>query len=178
MRRRSARSAWLMRFHGAPGQDRCWRRGCARPGRNRRKARKHATICACHQCCATSTEKRVRRLLPDKCDRSLFTPRRVAKGKTWAATAHASTVTSGERSPAASASVAAYVSAASWVLNNAPGMTRREKATTQVAPLARATTRAAFFLRFHAVVLVFMKVVLSRSGSRHSQLKPGPTPRQ
>jgi hypothetical protein len=37
-------------------------------------------------------------------------------------------------------------------------MTRRENATTHVAPLARATTRAAFFLGFQFVA-VFMKVV-------------------
>ena len=46
---------------------------------------------------------------------------------------------------------------------SAPGITRRENATTQVAPLARATTRAAF-LGFHVVFLVFM-TVLSLSSS-------------
>ena len=44
-------------------------------------------------------------------------------------------------------------------------LTRRENATTQVAPLARATTRAAFFRGFHVVVLVFMIVVLSVDGA-------------
>src|SRR5438045_8072165 len=52
-------------------------------------------------------------------------------------------------------------------------MTRRENATTQVAPLARATTRAAFFLRFHVVVvLVFMKVVLSHLRNGHDGCVP------
>ena len=49
---------------------------------------------------------------------------------------YARIVTSGERKPAARASVATYSSAASLVLKTPPGMTLRENATTQVAALA------------------------------------------